>query len=198
MFKQRLKRRVVALLCRAIQSPRILIFRLLSNNCSQGKPICYQPLQILGNGQITFGKNVGIGCFPSPFFFSNYGYIDARSSNAQISIGENTWINNNFSAISEHTSIKIGRDCLIGTNVEISDSDFHGIKVSERGISNYEMAKSVVIEDNVFIGSNVKILKGSVIGRGSVIANGAIVIGEIPANVVAGGIPAKVLRLIEQ
>jgi len=198
MLKQRLKRRVVALLCRAIQSPRILVFRLLSNNCTQGKPICYQPLQIIGNGQITFEKNVRIGCFPSPFFFSSYGYIDARSPNSQISIGENTWINNNFSAIAEHTSIKIGRDCLIGANVEIIDSDFHGIKVSERGISSYEMAKSVVIEDSVFIGSNVKILKGSVIGRGSVIANGAIVIGEIPANVVAGGIPAKVLRVIEQ
>jgi acetyltransferase-like isoleucine patch superfamily enzyme len=198
MFKQRLKRKMVALLCRAIQSLRMLFFRLLSNNCPQGKPICYQPLQTIGKGQIVFGKNVRIGCFPSPLFFSSYGYIEARNPSSKISIGENTWINNNFSVIAEHTNIRIGRDCLIGTNVEIVDSDFHGIKVSERSISNYEMAKPVIIEDDVFIGSNVKILKGSIIGRGSIIANGAIVTGKIPTNVIAGGMPAKVLRVIEQ
>lgn len=152
MFKQRLKRRIFSLLCRLVQSPRILVFRLLSNNYCQGKPICYQPLQTIGRGQIIFKNNVRIGVFPSPLFFSTYGYIEARNPGAQILIGENTWINNNFSVIAEYTNIKIGRDCLIGTNVEICDSDFHGIKVSERKTSNYEMAKSVVIEDNVFIG----------------------------------------------
>jgi maltose O-acetyltransferase len=54
--------------------------------------------------------------------------------------------------------------------------------------------QDVVIEDRVFIGSNVKILKGVTIGSGSVIANSTVVTRDIPANCIAAGIPAKVIR----
>jgi maltose O-acetyltransferase len=129
---------------------------------------------------------------------SGYIHLEARGKNSSISVGENTQINNNFVAIAEHISIQIGKRCLVGTSVEIVDSDFHGIRVSDRAKSNPEDARPIVIGDDVFIGSNVKIMKGAVIGNGSVIANGAIVIGAIPPDVVAGGNPAKVLRTIKQ
>lgn len=87
---------------------------------------------------------------------------------------------------------------MIGTNVEIYDSDFHGIRVCDRVVSKVEWAKPVVIEDDVFLGSNVRVLKGVTIGRGSVIANGSVVIKDIPSSVVAGGIPAKVIKVIEK
>lgn len=48
----------------------------------------------------------------------------------------------------------------------------------------------------MFIGSNAKIMKGVLIGVGSVIANGSIVVGEIPSGVIAGGNPARVLKVI--
>ncbi len=60
------------------------------------------------------------------------------------------------------------------------------------------MAKPVVIEDEVFIGSHVKMLTGSVISRGSVIANGLIVVENIQSNVVAARASEKALKLIEQ
>jgi len=41
------------------------------------------------------------------------------------------------------------------------------------------------------------VLKGSVIGDNSVIAAGAVVAGSIPANVVAAGVPAKVIRTLK-
>ena len=193
-----MKHRIAWFLLMLTQWPRILFYRALSTNNVKGKAKIIQPTLMIGNGIIEFENNVNLGYFPSPFFLSGYIHLETRGKLSSIKIGENTHINNNFVAIAQHKTISIGKKCLIGLNVEIYDSDFHGIKVSDRGVSNYEIAKSVIIGDDVFIGSNVKILKGSVIGRGSVIANGAIVVGEIPDNVVAGGIPAKIIRAIEQ
>ena len=189
--------RVVNRIIRIIQWVRVSFYGALSTGNSKGGVNKIQPVLILGNGIIEFEKNVKLGFFPSPFFLSGYVHLEARGAQAVIKFGENVHINNNFVAISEHTTITIGKRCFIGTNVEIYDSDFHGIKVSDRSISNPEMARPVAIGDDVFIGSNVKIMKGVVIGNGSVIANGSIVIGEIPPGVIAGGNPARVLKAIE-
>jgi acetyltransferase-like isoleucine patch superfamily enzyme len=195
-FASKVRRRLVHIACRLIQKPRILFYRLLSNALLQRKPILHQPLQAVGSGVIEFSEGVNIGVYPSPFFFSTYAYIEARNSAAKVSIGEGTWINNGFCAIAEHTTIAVGKRVLIGTHVEVYDSDFHGLRVSERIKSNAEWALPVVIEDDVFIGSNVRILKGVTIGKGSVIANSALVTKDIPAGVVAGGNPARVIKMI--
>jgi acetyltransferase-like isoleucine patch superfamily enzyme len=196
MFRQRLKRRAFALVCRVVQVPRIWLFSLMSNGRSQGKPHCQQPLQLVGAGLISFENNVHIGVFPSPLFFSSYAYIEARNPGARVAIGENTWINNNFCAVAEHTSITIGRDCLIGSSVEILDSDFHGMQLADRDRSLAEWAAPVLIGNNVFIGSNAKIMKGTSIGDGAVVANGALVVSDVLPNTVVGGVPARVIRTI--
>lgn len=85
---------------------------------------------------------------------------------------------------------------MIGANVEILDSDFHGMKVEDRGVSRPEWAKPVNVGNRVFIGSNVRILKGVNIGDDSVIANGAIVARDVPSGVIAGGNPARVIKVI--
>jgi acetyltransferase-like isoleucine patch superfamily enzyme len=54
------------------------------------------------------------------------------------------------------------------------------------------------IGNRVWIGSNVVITKGVTIGDNSVIAAGAVVTKDIPANVVAGGVPAKVIKGINE
>jgi maltose O-acetyltransferase len=122
--------------------------------------------------------------------------LDVRNKTSKIVIGENTSINNGFVAIAEHTSIKIGARVLIGTNVEIFDSDFHGINLSDRNTSKPEWARSVEVGDDVFIGSNVRICKGVTIGAGSVIANGSIVTHDVPVGVIAAGNPAVIVRRI--
>ena len=182
---------------RLIQSPRIFVYHMLSKGQIMGVPILYQPLQTAGLGFVEFTGKVRLGVFPSPLFFSTYAYIEARNKTAKISIGDGTWINNNFTAIAEHTSITIGRRVLIGTNVELFDSDFHGIFVGDRAKSLADWARPVVIEDDVFLGSNVRVLKGVTIGRGSVIANSSVVVKDIPHDVIAGGNPARVIRAIE-
>lgn len=189
--------KIAALLGGLVQRPRILLFHLLSSNMSNGKAICYQPLQLIGNGTIKFDLNVRIGVFSSPMFFSTYAYIEARNSNAMVHLGENTWVNNNFTAIAEHTSISIGANCLIGSNVKILDSDFHGMKISERSLSRPESAEPVVIGNDVFIGDNAVILKGVTIGDGAVISNSALVVSDVPALTIVGGVPAKFIRAID-
>lgn len=56
---------------------------------------------------------------------------------------------------------------------------------------------SIRIGKNVWIGSNATILPGVTIGDNSIIGAGAVVTKDIPANVVAAGVPAKVIRKIE-
>jgi acetyltransferase-like isoleucine patch superfamily enzyme len=180
-----------------IQIARIILYKTLSNATVRGRPILIQPMQSVGFGTIEFLGKVMIGCFPSPFFFNTYAYLEARTSAAKIVIGDGTFINNGFCVIVEHTSVTIGRRVLIGTNVEIIDSDFHGIRVIDRYRSHAMWAKPVVIEDDVFIGSNVRILKGVTIGSGAVIGNSSVVVSNVPSGAVAGGNPARVIKVID-
>lgn len=181
-----------------IQRPRVVLYRCISTNSIKGTPRCFQPVQSVGVGTISVENDVNIGYYPSPFYLSTYAYLEARNVSASISIGDGTRLNNNFCAIAEHTSIEIGRNCLIGTNVEILDSDFHGIKVEQRQMSRPEWARPVSIGDHVFIGSNVKIMKGVTIGPGAVIAHSSVVSNDVPAGMIVAGNPAKIIRTIGQ
>lgn len=188
---------LVLKLIRVIQCGRIFQYRLISYLKIKGKIIRYQPIHAVGAGMLQITGTVKIGVYPSPTFLSSYAYIEARNPGSLISIGDGTWINNGFSAIAEHSSIVIGKNCLIGTNVEIMDSDFHGLEVRDRYRSEPSWCKPVVIEDDVFLGSNVKIQKGVRIGRGSVVANGSVVSNDVRPYTVAGGNPNREIRSLD-
>lgn len=194
MLLNKIKRKIHQYLILLVQKPRILFYKLLSNNSINGKPKFIQPVQVVGYGEIVCGNNVKFGFFPSPGFFSTYTYLEARSPDSKIIIGSGTWFNNNISIISEHAGVIIGENCLIGINVEIIDSDFHPISIEDREAGKAHESKGVNIGNNVFIGSNVKILKGVTIGDGAVIGNGTIVSKDIAAMVVAVGNPVKIIK----
>ena len=193
-FKRRFKRRFIKWV---FHKPRLLKYKFLST-CQhiQGKAKCIQAVQFNGNGQIKIGKHVQIGFDPSPFLYNGYGYIEARNEASIITIGDNVTINNNIVIICESEGIFIGSKTLIGSNCEITDSDFHHLDPIKRHTENATV-KKVTIEENVFIGSNVKILKGVTIGKNTVIANGSIVSRSIPSNVIAAGIPARVIKTLD-
>jgi maltose O-acetyltransferase len=153
------------------------------------------PILFLGKGNIHIKKS-HLGVYPSPFFFNTVGYLEARNSSASILIKNNTIINNNFVVIADQTSVTIGENCLIGPNVFITDSDFHGLKVKDRVNGNYQCLPTV-IEDNVFIGENVRILKGVTIGEGSVIGCGSVVSKNVPPNSIYAGNPGKFIKFID-
>lgn len=194
MLVEKIVSRLVLKGIRILQQMRIVIFRCLSTAAISGKPSLYQPVQFAGFGKIIFHGKVNIGIFPSPYFLSGYGYIEARNPSASISIGDGTWINNNFVAIAEYKSIVIGNRVLIGHGVEILESDFHGLEIDKRMLNGPENAADIIIEDDVFIGANVKIMKGVTIGAGTVIGNSAVVVHDLPRCVIAAGNPARIIR----
>lgn len=172
------------------------MFGILSDNIEiTGTPKIKQPVLYKGKGKVFFGKKVQLGIDPSPYLYSGYAHIEARSDKSVISIGDNVYLNNNLILVADKTSISIGSNVLMGVNVEITDSDFHGVLPDKRMTADYE-CRPVNIEDNVFIGSNVKILKGVTIGKNAIVSNGSIVTKSIPENMIAAGIPAKVIKSV--
>ncbi len=61
--------------------------------------------------------------------------------------------------------------------------------------TNHQCDQDVTIEEDVWCGANVTILKGVTIGRGCIIAAGAVVTKSIPPYCVAGGVPARPLKM---
>ncbi|MGV1045702.1 acyltransferase [Limnohabitans sp.] len=151
--------------------------------------------QFVGRGSITI-KDAQLGVWPSPYLLGN-GYLEARSKEASICIGEDTVINNNFSIIADRTQIVIGKRCLIGPNFFAVDSDFHGLDVENRRGSSYVVG-SVIVEDDVFIGDGVRILKSTRIGRGAVVASGAVVVCDVDSFCIYAGVPARKIGELNQ
>jgi acetyltransferase-like isoleucine patch superfamily enzyme len=190
-------RKIKNMLISVYQKLRVAKYKFLSTaNKVKGKGHFVQPVLLAGEGTIVFGKDVYLGTQGSPFFYSGYCFIDARKNDAVIVLGDRVWSNNNLTIISQEAGISIGSDTIIGTNVEIYDSDFHDIHPARRKASEVVSAR-VEIGENVWIGSNVKILKGVKIGSNSIIGNNSVVTKDIPANSVWGGVPAVFLKKLE-
>ncbi|MBB3119420.1 sugar O-acetyltransferase [Pseudoduganella violacea] len=129
--------------------------------------------------------SVGEGVNIKPPFMIDYGF--------NISVGANTFANYGLVALDVGT-ISIGRDVQIGPNVQLL-TPTHPLEPELR-MAKYEAAKPIVIEDNVWLGGGAIVLAGVTIGQNSVIGAGAVVTKNIPANVVAVGNPARVIRQI--
>ena len=114
---------------------------------------------------------------------------------SRIIIGDRVGLNGT-SITSRSKTISIGTDTMIAPNVIIVDSDFHTPWPPEmrRKCLDLAMDNGVKIGENCWIGMNSMILKGVEIGDASVIAAGSVVVDNIPANCLAAGIPAKVVK----
>ena len=92
------------------------------------------------------------------------------------------------------TSITIGDGCMMAQSVSITDSDWHDIYDRSLSIGN---TAAVKIGSNVWIGDSAIISKGVTIGNNAIIGAGAIVVKDIPANAIAVGNPAAVLKYLD-
>ncbi|MBF0751082.1 acetyltransferase [Rodentibacter genomosp. 1] len=120
-------------------------------------------------------------CFPP--FYTDFG--------KNIHIGKNVFFNIGCS-FQDRGGIFIGDGTMIGMNVNIATLN-HGLTVETRGTT---YAAPIHIGRNVWIGSNATILAGVSIGDNAVIAAGAVVTKNVPTNSVVGGVPAKVIKMI--
>lgn len=113
----------------------------------------------------------------------------------QLQIGARSFVGNG-SVMVARESIIIGDDALIAEHVTIRDQDHRygeGLVTSAAGF----VTAPIVIGDNVWIGAKATITRGVTIGDNSVIGANSVVTVDIPANVVAAGTPATVIRPIE-
>lgn len=128
---------------------------------------------------------LGAGAHIRPPLYVDYG--------TYITVGEDTFVNYNLTAL-DVAPITIGRDCQIGPNVQLL-TPTHPVEPEPRR-DKLEAARPITIGDNVWLGGGVIVLAGVTIGENSVIGAGAVVTKDIPANVVAVGNPARVIRSI--
>lgn len=143
------------------------------------------------------------------FYLSSGNHINPLAKNIQghicVNEGAKLVIGNNVGMSSPvlwaHKSITIGNNVKFGANVTIMDSDAHSMNYIHRRELLVDMAHKadaeVVIEDDVFIGMNTIVLKGVTIGTRSVIGAGSVVVKSIPADCIAVGNPAKVIKRLE-
>lgn len=152
-----------------------------------------------GRGEITIGSKCVL-CSVSEFTALGVNHpvvLRTLRPGAVIRIGDDTGMSG--ATICAAVSVVVGSNVLLGANVTIVDTDFHTIKSrGRRHNDNPDEISSapVIIDDNVFIGMNTLVLKGARIGKNSVIGAGSIVVGEIPANVIAAGNPARVIKTL--
>ncbi|TPR39102.1 sugar O-acetyltransferase [Apilactobacillus micheneri] len=134
--------------------------------------------EMLGN----YGEHIYI----QPPFTFDYGI--------NIYLGSHVYVNYNLTVLDTNDVI-IGNNVLIGPDVGIYTIN-HPINAKARN-KGLGQAFPVHIGNDVWIGGHVTIVPGVNIGNNVVIAAGAVVTKDVPDNVVAGGVPAKVIKEIE-
>ncbi len=129
---------------------------------------------------------VGENCYIQPPFYAN-------RAGEHVHLGSNVYANFNLTLVDDG-HIYIGDKTMIAPNVTITTATHPVLPaLRERGIQ-YNV--DVHIGKNVWIGAGVIILPGVTIGDNAVIGAGAVVTRDIPANVVAFGVPCRVMRPI--
>lgn len=126
--------------------------------------------------------------------------IDIIEKKSFLKIGNDVQIND-YVHIGVSHGVTIGDDTLIASKVFISDHN-HGSYSGDNQSSPYEKpisrilkSQEVKIGKNVWIGEYVSILPGVTIGDGAIIGAMSVVTKDIPANSIAIGSPARVIKI---
>jgi galactoside O-acetyltransferase len=139
---------------------------------------------IQGFRNIRLGRGVGLNRCCSLY-----------AARGKITLGDNVFLGDFSSVNANDAEIRIGGNTAVGPMCLIQGAnhafDRRDIPITEQG----HVPSTVTIEDNVWIGAHAVILPGTRICSGAVIAAGAVVSRNIPADAVAGGVPARVLRM---
>ena len=117
--------------------------------------------------------------------YVDYGY--------QIHFGARTFANYGLVAL-DVAPITIGDDVQIGTNVQLL-TPTHPLEPEPRR-AKWEAAEPITIGDNVWLGGGVIVCPGVEIGADTVVGAGAVVTRDLPAGVLALGVPARVVRSV--
>ena len=160
----------------------------------KGKEKCFKYNQLCPNDreaqqiilQELLGK-MGKETIITPPFWCDYGY--------NITVGDYFYSNHGM-IITDGAKVTFGDNVFIAPNCCFTTAE-HAIDPEMRK-AGVEIAKPITVGNNVWIGAGSTILAGVEIGDNTVIGAGSVVTKSIPSNVVAVGVPCKVLREITQ
>lgn len=160
----------------------------------KGKDMCYRYNQLSPNDKEAqqeilsglLGK-MGRDTIITPPFWCDYGY--------NITVGDFFYSNHNM-IIQDGARVTFGDNVFVAPNCCFTTAE-HAIDPEMRK-AGVEIAKPITIGNNVWIGAGSIILAGVTIGDNSVIGAGSVVKKSIPSNVVAVGVPCRVLREITE
>lgn len=119
-----------------------------------------------------------------PPFYTDYGQ--------NITVGKNVFLNSGC-RFQDQGGIVLGDGTLIGHNVVLATLNHH----EDPAKRHILRPAPIVLGKNVWIGANATVLPGVTIGDGSIVAAGAVVTRDLPPGVIAGGVPARIIRKIE-
>lgn len=131
---------------------------------------------------------VGEGCYIEPPFHANWG-------GKFVHFGDHVYANFNLTLVDD-THIYVGDGTLFGPNVTL-DTGTHPVAPALRA-QGLQYNRPIRIGKNCWIGAGAVVLPGVTIGDNAVIGAGSVVTHDVPPNVVAVGVPCRVLRTIEE
>lgn len=142
---------------------------------------------------IPSAKGNGLSVFAP--FYCEYG--------VNIHVGKECFINYNCTFL-DVSPITLGNGVWIGANVTLATPN-HPFLAEERLNANYpdgyhdlEYSAPITIKDGCWICSSATICGGVTIGENSIVAAGSLVLRDVPANSIVAGVPAKVIRKIDE
>jgi acetyltransferase-like isoleucine patch superfamily enzyme len=138
-------------------------------------------ITLLGRGSVVFGEECILD-----------RHLTVESA-GELRVGPRT-IFGHHCTVGAKESVQIGSDCLIAEMVSIRDNDHVSETTSVPYREQGHVTSPVVIGNNVWLGSRAIVTRGVHIGDNAVIGAGAVVTKDVPANVVAVGVPARVVR----
>ena len=160
----------------------------------KAKALCFEYNQLSPNEKdaqrVILNKllgKMGKEVIVTPPFWCDYGY--------NITVGDYFYSNHNL-IITDGAKVTFGDHVFIAPNCCFTTAE-HALDPEMRK-AGIEVAKPITVGSNVWIGAGSTILAGVTIGSGSVIGAGSVVKKSIPENVVAVGVPCKVLRPITE
>lgn len=130
----------------------------------------------------------GEGCYVEPPIHANWG-------GRNVHFGDHVYANFGLTLVDD-THIYVGSNVLFAPNVVLSTAG-HPINPELRK-NGYQFNAPITIGNNAWLGAGVLVMPGVTIGENSVIGAGSVVTKDIPANVVAMGVPCKVVREISE
>lgn len=160
----------------------------------KGKEKCYRYNQLSPNDrkaqeEILLGLLGAVGkeVMITPPFWCDYGY--------NITVGDYFYSNHNM-VITDGAKVTFGNNVFVAPNCCFTTAE-HAIDPELRK-AGVEVAKPITIGNNVWIGAGSTVIAGVEIGDNTVIGVGSVVTKSIPSNVIAVGVPCKILREITE